>query len=242
MEAFHHAVAANDLSRAARLVEGERMPLLFRGGVVPVLNWLESLPREELDVRPALWVMYASALLMTGQITGVEPKLLAAEKALQGLEPDAGSRDTLGHIAAIRATLAVSMHQAEEIMAEAKRALAYLHPDNLPVRTATTWSLGYAYYLQGNHTAATKAYQEALSISKKIGHVVISMMATLGLAKLQEADNQLHMAAETYQHVQILAGSPPLPAACEAHLGLARIFMNGTTCIQRSFMVNSPFN
>ncbi|NRS50597.1 LuxR C-terminal-related transcriptional regulator [Brevibacillus sp. HB2.2] len=224
MEAFHHAVVANDLSRAARLVEGERMPLLFRGGVVPVLNWLESLPREELDVRPALWVMYASALLMTGQITGVEPKLLAAEKAMQGMGQDAGARDTLGHIAAIRATLAVSMHQAEEIMAEAKRALAYLHPDNLPVRTATTWSLGYAYHLQGNRIAASMAYQEALSISKKIGHVVITMMATLGLAKLQEADNQLHMAAETYQHVQKLAGSPPLPAACEAHLGLARIF------------------
>lgn len=224
MEAFHHAVAANDTSRAARLVEGERMPLLFRGGVVPVLNWLEFLPHEEMDARPALWVMYASALLMTGQMTGVEPKLLAAEKALQGLEPEASSRDTLGHIAAIRATLAVSKHQSEIIMAEAKLALDYLHPDNLPVRTATTWSLGYAYHLQGNRTAASKAYHEALSNSERIGHVVITMMATLGLAKLQEADNQLHMAAETYQHVRKLAGSPPLPAACEAHLGLARIF------------------
>lgn len=224
MEAFHHAVAANDTSRAAILVEGERMPLLFRGGVVPVLNWLESLPHEEMDARPALWAMYASALLMTGQMTGVEPKLLAAEKVLQGFEPDARSRDILGHIAAIRATLAVSKHQSEDIMAEAKRALEYLHPDNLPVRTATSWSLGYAYHLQGNRTAATKAYHEALSISEKIGHVVITMMATLGLAKLQEADNQFLMAAETYQQVRKLAGSPPLPAACEAHLGLARIF------------------
>ncbi|MFS0556540.1 LuxR C-terminal-related transcriptional regulator [Brevibacillus sp. 179-C9.3 HS] len=224
MEAFRHAVAANDTSRAARLVEGERMPLLFRGGVVPVLDWLESLPHEELDARPALWAMYASALLMTGQMTGVEPKLLAAEKALQGLEQDARSRDTFGHIAAIRATLAVSKHQSENIMAEAKRALEYLHSDNLPVRTATTWSLGYAYHLQGNRTAASKAYHEAVSISEKIGHVVITMMATLGLAKLQEADNQLQMAAETYQYVQKLAGTPPLPAACEAHLGLARIY------------------
>ncbi|AWX54908.1 LuxR family transcriptional regulator [Brevibacillus brevis] len=224
MEAFHHAVAANDTSRAARLVEGEGMPLLFRGGVVPVLNWLESLPNTELDARPALWVMYASALLMTGQMTGVEPKLLATEEALQGLEPEVSSRDTLGHIAAIRATLAVSKHQSEIIMAEAKLALDYLHPDNLPVRTATTWSLGYAYHLQGNRSAASKAYHEALSNSEKIGHVVITMMATLGLAKLQEADNQLHLAAETYQHVRKLAGSPPLPAACEAHLGLARIF------------------
>ncbi|MFC8689561.1 LuxR C-terminal-related transcriptional regulator [Brevibacillus porteri] len=224
MEAFHHAVAANDTLRAARLVEGEKMPLLFRGGVVPVRNWLESLPHEALDTRPALWVMYASALLMTGQVTGVEPKLLAAENALQGLEQDTRSRDTLGHIAAIRATLAVSKHQSDDIMAEAKLALEYLHPDNLPVRTATTWSLGYAYHLQGNLTAASKAYQEALSNSEMIGHVVITMMATIGLAKLQEADNQLHMAAETYQHVRKLAGSPPLPASCEAHLGLARIY------------------
>ncbi|MGG4458676.1 LuxR C-terminal-related transcriptional regulator [Brevibacillus porteri] len=224
MEAFYHAVAANDTSRAARLVEGERMPLLFRGGVITVRNWLESLSHEELDARPALWVMYASALLMTGQVTGVEPKLVAAEKALQGLKQEARSRDTLGHIAAIRATLAVSKHQSEDIMAEAKRALEYLHPDNLPVRTATTWSLGYAYHLQGNRIAASKAYQEALSNSEKIGHVMITMMATIGLAKLQEADNQLHMAAETYQHVRKLAGSPPLPAACESHLGLARIF------------------
>ncbi|MFD0677980.1 MULTISPECIES: LuxR C-terminal-related transcriptional regulator [unclassified Paenibacillus] len=223
IEAFHHAAAANDIQRAARLVEGKGMPLLFRGAVAPVLNWLDSMRNEDLDARPSLWVMYASALLMAGQMTRVEQKLQAAEKALQGAEQDDKIRDLIGHIAAIRATLAVSKHQAETIIAESRRALDYLHPDNLPVRTATTWTLGYAYQLQGDRASAGKAYAEALSISQMIGHVIINIMAALGLGNIYEAENQLCEAAETYRQVLNMAGDSPLPAVCEAHLGLARI-------------------
>jgi len=223
IEAFRHAASAKDTDRAARLAEGEGMPLIFRGAVTPVLNWLDSMPNVELDARPSLWVMYASALLMLGQTSDVELKLQAAERALLGTVEDVKTRDLIGHIASMRATLAVSKHEAETIMVESRRALEYLHPDNLPVRTATTWTLGYAYQLQGNRAAAGKSYAEALSISQRIGHVIISIMSALGLGNLQEADNQLVMAAETYHGVMKMAGDPPLPVACEAYLGLARI-------------------
>jgi LuxR family maltose regulon positive regulatory protein len=223
IDAFHHAAAANDLDHAARLVEGKGMPLHFRGAATPVLKWLESLPTAVLDARPSLWVMYASALLFASQVTGVEQKLRAAEAALQGIEPDDKTRDLIGHIAAIRATVAVIHNQVETILAQSRRALEYLHPDNLPVRTATTWTLGVAYQLQGDRASASRAYAEAISISQAIGHFIINVMATLGLGNLQEADNQLYLAAETYRRALQLAGDPPLPVACEAHLGLARI-------------------
>ncbi|OAB43894.1 LuxR C-terminal-related transcriptional regulator [Paenibacillus antarcticus] len=223
IEAFNHAVIANDIHRGVRLIEGEGMPLFFRGAVIPVMNWLTSMSQEEMDASPSLWVMFASSLLLVGQLTGVEMKLQAAEKALHSAERDEKTSDLIGHIASIRATLAVSKHQAETIIAESRLALANLHPDNLPVRTATIWALGYAYELQGDRTAAWKAYTEALSISQLIGHVMITIMATLGLGKIQEAENQLYVAAETYRVVLKLAGDPPMPVACEAHLGLARI-------------------
>lgn len=223
IEAFHHAAMANDTERAARLMEGDGMPLLFRGVISPVLNWLNSLSNRELDAMPSLWIMYASALLLVGQMIGVEHKLRAAEKALQNTKQDDKMQDLIGHIASIRATLAVSKHDTDTIMTESRRALENLHPDNLPVRTATTWTLGYAYQLQGNRTAANKAYTEALSISQMIGHKTITIMATLGLGNIQEADNQLDVAAQSYRRVLHLAGNPPLPIACEAHLGLARI-------------------
>ncbi len=223
IEAFRHAAAANDTARAARLLEGGGMPLLFRGAVAPVRQWLESLPEDVLDAHPSLWVQSASALLLAGQTSGVEPKLLAAELALSNVEHHAKTRDLIGHIASIRATMAVSRHEAETILSESRRALSFLHPDNLPVRTATTWTLGYAYQLKGDRAAAGQAYAEALSISETIGHVIVAMMAALGLGMIQEADNRLYSAAATYERVIRIAGNPPPPAACEAYLGLARI-------------------
>jgi LuxR family transcriptional regulator, maltose regulon positive regulatory protein len=223
IEAFHHAVAAHDVERAARLVEGKGMPLQFRGAVAPVLHWLESLPKTALDARPSLWVMYASALSMTGHLTGVEEKLQAAEAALQGAEADDKTRNLVGHIAAIRALVAAAENQVETIIAQSRRALEYLHPDNLAVRTATIWKLGIAYHLQGDHAAASRAYTEAIAISQASGNIIINLSATVGLGMVQETENQLHLAAQTYQHILQLVGESPQPAACEAHLGLARI-------------------
>ena len=222
-EAFHHAAAAHDIDRAARLLEGEGMPLLFRGAVAPALSWLESLPAAELDARPALWVLYGSALVFASQLAAVEPKLVAAEAAIGDAADDARARDLVGHIAAIRATLAVVQHRAEEIIAQSRRALAHLRPDNLPVRTATTWAMGYAHQLLGERAAARAAYSEAIAISQAIGHSIITLMATMGQGLLEEAENQLDLAAETFRRAVELAGDPPQPAVCEAQLGLARI-------------------
>jgi LuxR family maltose regulon positive regulatory protein len=227
LEAFQHAAAAGDIDRAERLLEGRGMPLLFRGAARPVLRWLASLPPAELDSRPALWVTYASALLFISQVAGVEEKLQAAEAALAatGLDVDLDeqTRDLLGHIAVIRATVAVTQHDAATILVQAQRALATLHPQNLPVRAAATWTLAYAHQLHGDRAAAGRGYAEALAASQPIGHFIIVLMSTLGLASIQEADNQLELAAETYRRVLELAGDPPLPVACDAHLGLARI-------------------
>ncbi len=224
MEAFHHAAAANDIARAERLIEGEGMPLHFRGAGIPVLNWLESLPRTILDARPSLWVTYASTLLFSGQHTAVEEKLQAAEAALQGAEPDDRTRDLLGRIASMRATLAVIQHDGKTIITQSRRALEYLHLANLPVRTATTWTLGYAYQLQGDRAAARGAYTEVISIGKSSGDSIYTLAATINLGQVQETDNQLSLATETYRRSLQLAGDPPQGMACEAHLGLARVF------------------
>lgn len=269
IEAFHHAVISNDVERAARLVEGEGMPLHLRGAVAPVLNWLESLPSEVMDARPSLWVMYASVLVIAGKPTGIEQKLQAAEAAMQGAEPDDKTRDLvgliaatraakaaliiagqptaieqklqaaeaalqgtepddktndlIGYIAPIRVALDFHQYQVETIIAESLRALEYLHQGNLPVRTAAAWMLGVACQLQGDRAAASQAYNEAIFYSQAIGDNNITIMATIGLGNLEEAENRLYMADQSYRRVLQLAGDLPLPATCEAHLGLARL-------------------
>ena len=114
IEAFQHAAAGHDVERAERLIEGRGMPLHFRGALVPILHWLESLPTTVFDARPSLWVTYASVLLSSGQKTGVEPKLQAAERALQDARTDDRTRDLVGRIASVRAFLVWGPHRGRD--------------------------------------------------------------------------------------------------------------------------------
>jgi LuxR family maltose regulon positive regulatory protein len=224
IQAFHHAAAANDVGRAVRLIEEEGLPVHRYDAVTQITNWLASLPATVLNARPSLWIKHARMLLAAGQTIGVEEKLQAAETAVRGAEPDEVTRDLLGRIAANRATLASSQYQIETLIAEARRALDYLHPDNLDYRGSTSWKLGFAYLVQGDRAAANQAYTEAVSITKASGNTFNHILATIGLGMVQEVQNQLYLAADNFRRALQLFGDQPQPIGCEAHIGLARIF------------------
>ena len=228
LEAFQHAAAANDIERSERIIEGKGIPLHFRGAVAAILNWLASLPKTVLDARPSLCVRYATLSLVAGQTTGVEEKLQAAEvslaAALQGAEPDEKTRDLIGQIAAARATLALTRYQPEAMITQARRALEYLYPDNLLSRIRAIWTLGFAYQVQGDRAAARQAFTEAIAISQASGNIRFTIVATISLGVIQEFENHLYQAAETYRTGLKLAGDHPQPFENEGHLGLARIF------------------
>jgi len=229
-DAFRHATAANDIERAERLIESEAIGLHFHSVALPVLDWLASLPKAVLDARPRLWVRSATLALMAGQTSGVEEKLQAAEAvfaaqtALQGAGPDDQTRDLIGQMACARATLALFRYDPATMIVQARRALEYLHPDNLTFRFTANWALVSALNLQGDRAAAARACLEGIAIAQKSGHVFSKILATSDLGHLQEMDNQLHRAAETYHQVLQLFGDHPQPNASVTLLGLARIY------------------
>ncbi len=224
VEAFRCAAAANDVERAADLIEGGGTPLQYRGAATEVLDWLASLPAAVLDARPALWVNYASALTIVGEMPeNVEEKLSAAETALAEAEPDDETRDLFGRIAAIRAMQAIPQSRADMVVEQSRLALAYLKTDNLLARTVASWTLGHGYQLQGNRAAARQVYEETIPISQASGNLIITIGAAVSLGQIQEEENQLHEAERTFRRVLELTGDPPLPFACAAHFGLARL-------------------
>ncbi len=109
------------------------------------------------------------------------------------------------------------------MIAQSRRALEYLHPNNLSLRANAHWTLATAYLFQGDRAAARRAYSEAISLSQAARDIFTTILATIGLGLVEEADNQLSLAAETYQRVLQLAGDQPLQIIYEAHLGLARV-------------------
>jgi LuxR family maltose regulon positive regulatory protein len=223
LDAFHHAAAANDIERAERLIGGTGIPRHFRGAVTAILAWLASLPKTALDAKPWLWWRYASLLLVNGQTIGVEEKLQAAEAALQDTAEDDETRDLIGRIAAARATLALTRYDVESMLTQSRRALEYLRPDSLSMRASANWTLGFAYFLQGDRAASRQALTEAIALSQAAGDIFTAILATIGLGMVQEVDNQLSLAAETYRRVLQVAGDQPLQIIYEAHLGLARV-------------------
>jgi LuxR family transcriptional regulator, maltose regulon positive regulatory protein len=223
LEAFHHAAAANDVERAERLIEGKGIPLHLRGAVTSILSWLDSLPRSVLDARPSLWWRHASLLLINGQTTGVEEKLQAAEAALQGKEVDEKNRNLMGQIAAARATLALTRYDVQTMHAQSRRALDFLPSNNLTTRANAYWTLGVAYMFEGDRAAAGQAYRESISLAQRAGATFTTILATIGLGNVQEANNELYQAAETYRRILDLAGDQPLQIIGEVHLGLAHI-------------------
>jgi LuxR family maltose regulon positive regulatory protein len=222
-EAFRHAAATNDIARADRLVNQGRVPLHSPGAVTAVLDWLASLPRPTRDARPSLWVKSATLALVVGRTAGVDESLDAAEAALQGVEIDATIRDLYGQIAEARATLALTRYQIETVIVQSRRALEYLHPGHLSFRSNAYWTLGLAYFLAGERVAARQALANSLTAGEASARGFSILLSTIALGQVQESDNQLYEAAETYRRSLQLAGDPALSIAYEAQLGLGRI-------------------
>jgi len=199
------------------------MPLHSRGVVTAIVDWLGSLPTTVLNARPALWWRHGSLLLVIGQTTGVEEKLRAAEDALAGTVADDKTRNLVGQIAGARAVLALTRYQPATMLVQSRRALEYLHPDNLSRRASANWTLGHAHLLQGDRAAAGRAFTAAIALSQAAGDTFTTILAMGGLGQVQEAETQLHPAAETYRRVLHLAGDQPLQIISGAHLGLARV-------------------
>jgi LuxR family maltose regulon positive regulatory protein len=222
IEAFKHAAAANDIERAERLINGKGLYLPFRG-VADMLGWLELLPKTVLDARPSLWVRSALSSLFMGQTTGVEVKLQAAEDSLQSVEAGDETRNLVGQIASARAILALTQYQKETILSQSHRALEYLHHKNLSSRATANWTLGFAYFLQGDRTTARQSYMEAIRLGQECGNIFTTSLATSDMGYIQEIENQLHQAAKTYQDALQLFGDRSPPHAWQTFLGLARI-------------------
>lgn len=223
-EAFHHATVANDVARAERLIESKGMALHLHSVAMPILEWLASLPKTVLDARPQLWVRSATLALMAGQTSRVEEKLQAAENALQGVELDEKIRNLIGQMACARATLALTRYDPETMLTQAHRALAYLPATNFTFRFTANWALAVAYKNKGDRTAAMRACQESIAINQQYGSLFSKNLAATVLGELQELDNQLYQAAETYRQVLDRAGEHPQPHTESVYLSLARIY------------------
>jgi LuxR family maltose regulon positive regulatory protein len=232
-DAVSHALAAEDIERAARLVEGRAMAMVFLGELATLVGLLDELPDEVVSSRPWLAIAHAWALVYAGHLDALELRLKSAGSALDAVGDgrraegpvvsEAEGRHIAGHIAAIRgyvAALRGDMSSAAELTG---LALEQLPEEDLAVRGLSAGLLGSVLRWSGDLAAAAQVLARAIAITQAASDTHTVIEALYNLAAVQLAQGQLHKTVDTCRQALLLAdestrrGGRPLPIAASGY-------------------------
>jgi len=241
-EAIRHALAAEDFARAADLVE-LAIPAMARSRQEATLRrWLEALPRELVKVRPVLSVGYAGALLLGGELDGVEARLEDAERCLDTttgthVGPEASSAEVVvvddeefrrlpGTIELYRAAQALARGDVPGTVRHARHTLE-LAPEDDPLRRASASGLlGLASWTSGDLEAAHRAYSDCMAGLRRAGYVADTFGCSIALADIRRTQGRLGDAMHTYEQALQLAaeqGGPVLRGTADMYVGMSEL-------------------
>jgi LuxR family maltose regulon positive regulatory protein len=217
-EAIDHALAAEDLERAADLIEANAEATLMRGEVSTFLRWVDALPDGLLRARPALSVLYAWMLLWQGQ------SLKLIESLLRDVEE--GDERVAGRVTALRGLMAGLQGRVERTAELCSLALKQLPEEDQFVRTFTLWLLRTTELVSGEGMADMQALDDVLRMSQMAGNVMLSVMIACNRAEILMRQGRPHEAAATYQKAVDLATDTQgrrMPIAGQALVGLGEL-------------------
>ena len=232
-DAVHHALAAADFARAARLIEQAFNALVRRGEIATLQRWAAALPNELVRSSIELSILQGWLLFVGGKHDEALLHLEDIERTFgihpvsdEPLEQEAVPGKTFnlaeirGRIAAIRASIAVTRGDIARTIELSRLALACLPKENM-ARAYASWYLGRAYWLSGDVRAASIALVEASHISREVNHLYSVFMVAHDLAHVQKLQGQLRQAEQTYRQALQVAREwdGDLPAIGPAYVG-----------------------
>jgi LuxR family maltose regulon positive regulatory protein len=235
-DAVRHAVAAGEMTWAARLIEQHFDTVYSQYGEgATIQRWLSSLPADVAGSRPRLLLARAQVVLTSGHLEEAEPLIDAAERvcaiaADEPFEPTIGRAASLlvnvpAHIALDRGYLAQFRGDAEATAAFASRALARLDEGEWMLNAAAQGFLAVAEWLRGRLAEAERAFGSGIAGSRSAGQPTLTAWSGYSLSQVQLARGRLDAAARTCQQALEAIAEPgrPTPAAGPAHVGLAGV-------------------
>ncbi len=235
-DAVRHALAAENVDRAAYLME-EALPQIRptrQDGLL--ISWVRSLPESVVHRSPVLCILSSWSLMMSGDLDEAGSRLDDAEAALAaGAEdPDLAARwadtDDLrtapATVSVYRAALAQARGDVAGTVRHARHVLDLAGPEDHFLRGAGGGYLGLAAWASGNIEEALSTFSEAVRSLHAAGNFVDELDSTIVLADMWVAAGRPARARRLYERAlqTATAGGPPYPrATADLHVGLAEL-------------------
>jgi len=221
--AVRHALAAEDIERAAELLE-RTWPEKDRS--YETAQWLarvKALPETAVRKRPVLSMGYAWGLLNSGELEVAEAWLRSVEEQLQGM-PDGRFQSLAPEVAAARVYLAQSLGDTPGTLEHATRVLE-LTPDGDDAARATALALlALARWGRGDLDGGFRTFSDALAAMRKAGHALDVIRGTFVLGDIRVAQGRLRDAMSIYKTGLELAQDVTHAETDELHLGLSELY------------------
>lgn len=243
-EAIVHALAADDVERAARLLELAWRPM-DRTFQVPTWDrWAARVPDEAQRRRPVLAMARAWSCLTVGEMVAAEGWLEDVEAWMRAhgeassaggsIEVDGDVADDVAfaavpaRTAAARAYLAQARGDMEAAEADLRRAVDLAPDDDPGVRALPAGLLGLGAWARGDLTAALRDLTTGMRGFRDQGDAAAALSFTFAIAEVQMDLGRLRDAVATYEdalrYARRQAGGT-LPGETEVHVGLAEALL-----------------
>jgi LuxR family maltose regulon positive regulatory protein len=242
--AIRHALAAEDFTRAADLIE-----LVFPGmnrsrQFTTLLGWLKALPDELVRLRPVLSTEYALVSMSCGELGGVEPRLRDAERWLEmisatGEHPESPAAEMVvvdkeefrrvpGMIPLIRAAQALARNDMPETLKNARRVLDLALENDYLMLGGAASQMGLVAWASGDLDTARQMTADGMANVWKAGYISPAIGGAIVLADIQIAQGCLHEAMTTYERGLQWALAPVAPAravpgAADMYVGMSNL-------------------
>jgi LuxR family maltose regulon positive regulatory protein len=233
-DAVRHALAARDFDRAAHLMEVAVSVIRRHRREVTMYGWLKALPGDTVRRSPVLSLFYGSMLMASGDLSGVEPWLDAAERALAdgqvGEAPTWAQTDDLltlpSTVATYRAAVAQARGDATGTAEHARRALDLAGPQDHLARGGAAGFLGFAAWATGDVSNALTSFTQAVASLHAAGSVVDGLSGTVVLGDLWLVAGRPSKARRLCAQALVSAeahGAPVRRATAELHVALSEM-------------------
>ncbi len=200
-EAVQYAIASDDLEFLADIIDrGLKKDAIWSGGNLSLYAaWLDVLPPQAFQSRPALSLNASHILYLLGRFDLAEKQIDQAEKTLHNLPFSSEQEQMLALASLYRGAIASVRGDTQQAIEQIIFAQERLPQEHHLQHARGFFSLGLAYEISGQTKLAVQTYLKSSEEAQSAGVLYLVIHALGAAAQVQISQGQLHRAEQACQ-------------------------------------------